>query len=183
MNYRIEDILPEGLLVQGERDEDWLKGLFQDLKGLEFTFASPITYSIRLSRSGSHIMVTGAINVKVELPCSRCLEKYVFSINSDFTFFLSPANFKNLPLEMELQKEELNMEFYEGEVKVIDLSRIIQNQIILSIPFNPICKEGCKGLCPHCGINRNQETCECSDEGPFDPRLAVLKNFFKPNKT
>jgi uncharacterized protein len=78
---------------------------------------------------------------------------------------------------MELQREDLDMEFYDGEA--IDLGQIIQKQVILTIPFNPLCQENCKGLCPHCGTNKNKETCECSEEKIVDPRLEVLKNFFK----
>jgi len=78
---------------------------------------------------------------------------------------------------MELQKEDLDKEFYDGEV--IDLDAIIQHQIILAIPFYPLCREDCKGLCPHCGINKNQETCQCSDKEFIDPRLSGLKDFFK----
>lgn len=177
MNYRVEDIPPEGLLVQGERDADWLKSLFQGQKRLDFKFNSPIFYRIRLSRPDSLVLVAGSINLKVELSCSRCLEKFIFPINPEFNFSLSPAEFQKLPVEMELQREDLDMEFYDGEA--IDLGQIIQNQVILTIPFNPLCQENCKGLCPHCGTNKNKETCECSEEKIVDPRLEVLKNFFK----
>lgn len=177
MNYRVEDIPLEGILVQGVRDADWLKGLFQGKKRLECKFASPVTFKIRLSRSDSLVFVAGSINLKVELSCSRCLEQFIFTLSPEFNFSLSPAKFQELPLEMELRREDLNMEFYEGDS--IDLGAIIQNQIILTIPFNPICQEDCKGLCPHCGINKNQETCQCSKEETVDPRLSALKNFFK----
>jgi uncharacterized protein len=36
-----------------------------------------------------------------------------------------------------------------------------------------VCREGCAGLCPTCGINRNQAKCDCPAE-PADARLAPL---------
>ncbi|WAC08269.1 MAG: DUF177 domain-containing protein [Thermodesulfobacteriota bacterium] len=177
MNYRVEDITKEGILVEGERDVHWLKGLFPDKKSSESKFIAPLSYAIHLSRSDSLVFVSGRISLKVELSCSRCLERFILSLNPDFDISLSPAQFQNLPAEMELQKEDLDKEFYDGEV--IDLEAIIQHQIIFAMPFYPLCRENCKGLCPHCGINKNQETCQCSDKEFVDPRLSGLKNFFK----
>lgn len=177
MNYRIEDISKEGILVQEERDVDWLKGLFPDQTNAVFNFIAPISYAINLSRSDSLVMVKGRVCVKIELSCSRCLEPFVLSLTPEFDISLSPAQFRDFPAELELQKEDLDKEFYDGEV--IDLDAIIKNQIILAMPFSPLCREDCKGLCPHCGINKNQETCQCSDKEFVDPRLSGLKDFFK----
>lgn len=179
LNYRIEDISKEGILIQEERDVDWLKGLVPDQTRSEVNFIAPISYTLDLSRSDSLVIVAGRISVKVELSCSRCLERFILSLNPEFNISLSPAQFKDLPAEMELQKEDLDKEFYDGEV--IDLDAIIQHQIILALPFYPLCREDCKGLCSHCGVNKNQETCQCSDKEFVDPRLAGLKDFFKNN--
>ena len=177
MNYRVEDISKEGILVQGERDVDWLIGLFPDQTRSEFKFIAPISYTIHLSRSDFLVIVAGRISLKVELSCSRCLERFMLSLNPEFDISLSPAQFQNLPAEMELQKEDLEKEFYDREV--IDLDAIIQHQIILAMPFYPLCREDCKGLCFHCGVNKNQATCQCSDKEFVDPRLSGLKDFFK----
>jgi len=177
LNYRVEDIPPEGALVEGEQGREWLNGLFRGQKTLEFEVASPVVFRFYLSRSEATIFVAGSINLNVEISCSRCLEKFIFILHPESTFTFSPANFQKSSFEKELTREELDIEFYDGEV--IDLGRIIQNQIFLSIPINPLCREDCKGLCPHCGINKNQETCECTDDETVDPRLAILKNFFK----
>jgi len=178
LNYRLEDIPKEGIVVQGERDVGWLKGLFPDQGRLEVKFISPISYTIHLSRSDSLVIVAGRISFKVELSCSRCLERFdCGAISPEFNLSLSPAQVHNLPLEVELKKEDLNMEFYNDAV--IDLGAIIQNQIILAVPFYPLCQNDCSGLCPHCGINKNQETCTCSEKAVVDPRLSVLKDFLK----
>ncbi len=36
-----------------------------------------------------------------------------------------------------------------------------KNQIVLEFPDRFLCKDDCKGLCPVCGCNRNEETCGC----------------------
>jgi uncharacterized protein len=42
----------------------------------------------------------------------------------------------------------------------------------LDLPLAPLCREQCQGLCPHCGTDLNDETCDC--QGPADPRWATL---------
>ena len=49
------------------------------------------------------------------------------------------------------------------------------------LPVRTLCKPDCKGLCPHCGANRNLQPCSC-EEGPNDPRwgsLSELRNRMK----
>lgn len=75
-------------------------------------------------------------------------------------------------LGLELSDEELDLYSYEGES--IDLEPLLREQLILAVPFAPLCREECKGLCPQCGIDRNQERCTCTP--PIDPRLAALRD-------
>jgi uncharacterized protein len=42
------------------------------------------------------------------------------------------------------------------------------------LPLKITCREDCKGLCPHCGKNLNQEACSCNVPRE-DPRWAALK--------
>jgi uncharacterized protein len=177
LNYRVEDIPPEGLLVRGERGGDWLKNLFQGQGALEFTWLSPVSYDIRISRSDSMVLVEGSIKLTLQSACSRCLENVILSVNPEFSFCLSPAHSQEFSPEVELQREDLDIAFYSDDA--IDISQIIQNQIVLSLPLNPVCKEECKGLCPQCGMNKNHETCECSGEALINPKMAILKDFLK----
>lgn len=173
MNYRVEDILEEGIGVQGKCERDWLGRSFQDHQWPEIVFTTPASYTMHLSRSGALISVSGSLNVMVELPCSRCLKKNTYPLDPEFEFVLAPATMKNLPHEMELQQEELNIDFYDGEV--IDLAQIVRNQIILTVPFSPLCHPDCKGLCPSCGKNKNKESCECLQEETVNSRFLALR--------
>jgi uncharacterized protein len=181
LNYRLEDIPEEGVGVQGECDRHWLEQSFRDHQWPEMWFITPASYTMRLSRTGSLIAVSGSLDVTVEMQCSRCLEKNAFLLDPEFEFVLAPATAKNLPHEIELQKEELNTEFYKGET--IDLLEIVRNQIILTVPFKPLCSPACKGICPKCGKNKNKESCECVDEGTVDPRFVALQKISKKEQT
>ena len=54
----------------------------------------------------------------------------------------------------------------------IDLAPLAHDAIFLDLPLAPLCREDCKGLCPFCGIDRNEASCEC--QAPIDSRWATL---------
>jgi len=139
---------------------------------------------------GAHVFVAGDVEGSVTVACSRCVAPVhvPFSEKLRVTFVprdeisLDDAEAgsdtdkhkhkdKDKDAEVELSEDELDVFPYEGEA--IDLEPLLREQLILAVPFAPLCREDCKGLCPQCGIDRNFATCNC--EGPLDPRFAALK--------
>ena len=56
----------------------------------------------------------------------------------------------------------------------LPLDELVQDDILLELPYKSLCREDCRGLCPQCGKNLNEGLCGCSTKTE-DPRLAVLK--------
>ena len=75
--------------------------------------------------------------------------------------------------EVEVDEEDMDVYSYQGEE--VDLEPLLREQVILAVPFAPLCREDCKGLCPVCGIDLNTGTCTC-DRTPIDPRWSALRN-------
>src|SRR5207244_12287968 len=68
---------------------------------------------------------------------------------------------------------EAEISYYQGQgLRVED---VLREQVLLAVPVKAICREECKGLCPHCGRNLNLEQCSCA-EPVEDPRWAALKD-------
>jgi uncharacterized protein len=63
-------------------------------------------------------------------------------------------------------------EAYLLEGDFVDLAPLVHDAIFLDLPLAPLCREDCQGLCPYCGADRNDESCDC--QGPVDPRWATL---------
>jgi uncharacterized protein len=63
-------------------------------------------------------------------------------------------------------------EAYPLEHDVVDLAPLAHDAILLDLPLAPLCREDCAGLCPSCGIDRNEERCSCAPAP--DPRWATL---------
>ncbi len=175
MKFRIEDIPPEGRQGQYTWEETELTDRLAVEKTRMFHFISPIVIDLRLSRAGSTVVMKSRVSAKAEWLCARCLDPFVMNLSSEFTTTLKPkpANFE-LPEEVELTREDLETEFYEGEE--VDVTHLVKDQILLTLPQKAVCREECRGLCPRCGKNLNREVCTCKEEA-VDPRLAPLKSF------
>lgn len=63
-------------------------------------------------------------------------------------------------------------ETYDMRGDEVDLEPLVRDAVLLGLPPAPLCKEGCRGLCPQCGANRNLDACSCDE--PTDPRWAAL---------
>jgi uncharacterized protein len=117
------------------------------------------------------IRVTGELQTRIEMVCARCLEPVIEEVHRNFDLFYQPL-LKGTPNEEErLKDDDTEIGFFEGEG--LFLADLLKEQVLLSLPMKVICQSDCRGLCPHCGANLNQEQCRC-ERHTSDPRLAPL---------
>jgi len=108
---------------------------------------SPVSVDLVLESVHDGILVTGSIAASWEGACRRCLETASGRIEAQLT-----------ELCVEDADDETTYPLGGDEV---DLAKIVHDACILNLPLAPLCGEGCRGLCPECGVNRNVETCSC----------------------
>ena len=60
----------------------------------------------------------------------------------------------------------------EGDL--LDLEPVLRDTVVLALPFQPLCREDCPGLCAECGA-RLADDPEHQHEEPVDPRWAALQ--------
>lgn len=173
MKFRLEDIPKEGLEANFSQGEEWLDERLRGENKRTFRFLGPIRVYLRLSKSGSMVQVKSRLETKVELLCARCLEPLSLALNSEFNTTFKPRPNSPLAEQLELSREELESDFYDGEE--IDLTSFVQDQLLLALPPKALCREECRGLCPHCGKNLNREVCRCP-AALLDPRFQALRN-------
>ncbi len=127
-----------------------------------------------LDREGIRIIrFRGRIIAAVEFDCARCLELQKLDFNSDFDLYFYPMTLIAQSGESALARDETEVGFYEGEG--LDLTDVIREQLLLWLPMRSLCRPDCGGICPGCGINRNQAVCDCH-QGLTDPRWDILKH-------
>jgi len=179
--------------IPGERVAEWVKGLpMRDALGAPENdpAAGHGTTDLDLYADGAHVFAAGPFRGEVTVACSRCIEPVRLPIDEKLRVTFMPRH--ELPSDesdaadaaaggeegegAEVTDEDLDLFPYDGDV--VDLEPLFREQFVLAVPFAPLCREDCKGLCPQCGIDRNTGTCSC--EPPIDPRLAALKGLKLP---
>jgi len=118
------------------------------------------------------IRIKGRLVTSLELSCARCLEPVTQDVKREFDLLYRPLGADAGRDEMSVTDAEAEISYYEGEGILLD--DVVREQVLLAAPLKITCREDCKGLCPHCGTNLNQEQCSCAAV-PEEPRWAALK--------
>ncbi len=119
------------------------------------------------------IRVVGDYATQVEILCARCLEPVLRDLASKFDLLYRPLGVDAGKAERSVHEADTEIGYYQGEG--ILLQDVLREQVLLAVPLKAVCRENCKGLCPHCGRNLNVESCHCDPSLP-DPRWDALKS-------
>jgi uncharacterized protein len=165
----VEDIKSSPTRICFTEAVEGLNRILEKGGGADFRVTRPPQAEVTHWRSGVTLFFRGTIEGEVTGQCARCLEMYLFPFTRQFSAALTPPAVTER--EKELSPEELEFSFYTGDE--IDVSALVQEQILLTLPSRPLCREDCKGLCAQCGTNLNLQPCECRPLRS-DSRLSVL---------
>jgi uncharacterized protein len=118
---------------------------------------------VRVSRAAQGLLVQVKLKATVYTDCVRCLTNFFQPLDIDFSELY--AFNRNSITDSGLLVPE------SGK---IDLEPFIRDEMLLAMPINPLCRINCKGLCPECGENLNDQPHVHQDDLE-DPRLSALK--------
>jgi len=159
---KLDEIPEEGLDLQWKEEKASLLVYMKDLTKIDFDFETPLQSEVRIRRAGRSVLMTGKVQTTLRLQCVRCLKEFSYPLSTAFELILHPLKEAPSEEETEIGSEEMESGFFEGGE--IHLSEIACEQIFLEIPYQPLCQEGCKGLCPICGKDQNLSSCQCVKE-------------------
>ena len=167
MLIEISQIPPEGLDIA-------LSDETLDLGEPADTWEGPaiVHAELHVGRSGHGVLINGSFNSQVPLVCSRCLEPFHFQAADRFDLYCETGPGSPPAEEHKLADDELDVTYLEEGR--INTDHLLRENILLSLPVQPLCREDCRGLCPRCGANLNQGACSCR-ETPADPRFEALR--------
>jgi uncharacterized protein len=174
MRIRVDEIPESGRTLRLHWDEERLREFLPPDDPFNLKLIRPVNVVLSLDKQADHIRVTGKIEGPLEVDCHRCLRKFSFPLNEDVDIYLIEEDRTEEEDEKELDSEELTYEFFDGEV--IEIDQLIAEQIFLALPVKVLCSEDCKGICPNCGANLNEEACQCKADSRQSP-FAKLESF------
>jgi uncharacterized protein len=120
----------------------------------------PLAIDLRLESLSAAIVASGRVRGRWRAVCSRCLTP----IESDF----------DLSLREVFEEDPIEEETYPLRQDEIDLEQPLRDVVVPELPLVPLCDEECRGLCPTCGANKNEDPCTC-DDASRDPRWDSLR--------
>jgi uncharacterized protein len=125
---------------------------------------SPVQVNMEIYKAGDKYVLDGELRGGLQLVCDRCLESFHRELRTAFRVYLALPLKEEDDAEIELAEKDLEVDFIRGEE--IELDEIIREQIYLSLPMKSLCSGKCLGLCPTCGTNLNEGSCQCHrDQG------------------
>ena len=136
----------------------------------DYEFLGPAHIDLRYYRSGQELFLTAAMESRVAGECARCLQRFEFRHAPGFEVVMVPHSGRWAEEDLDGGGDDLV--WYEGDD--VDISPLLDERLLLTLPTLPLCREDCRGLCGQCGHDLNLGACQCASQAG-DPRLAVLR--------
>jgi uncharacterized protein len=126
---------------------------------------SPVELDLRIEAVMEGVLVTGTARAALEGECARCLEPVSDEIEVRFQELFVYDDQGVDP------DEELEVSMLQGDL--VDLEPLLRDAVVLALPFQPLCKDDCPGLCVECGARLADDPGHAHD-ARVDPRWEGL---------
>jgi len=142
-----------------------------DTEGVRIT--GDVDVSGEVSKNVAKTDVKGSIKAPLEIDCTRCLVSVKRDLDISFEIDYVDRELFPESKETHLESGDLDTDIIEGNE--LDLTEVAREQMVLNLPEQVLCRDGCKGICVTCGKDLNEGNCSC-DGDDIDPRWAALKS-------
>ncbi len=128
----------------------------------------PVVADLLLESVVEGILVSGGAVGPLAETCARCLKPFEVETRVEVRELFAPG--------ADPEGDEYPLPA-DGR---IDVEPMLRDALGLALPFSPLCRPDCLGLCPRCGGDRNLGECSCRPEA--DPRWAGLAGLELPGE-
>ena len=123
---------------------------------------APLELDVRLEGLHDGILASGHVSATATGECSRCLKAVSQPVEVDFA---------------ELFAYDVDEAFdYQVQDDHVDLEPVVRDAVVLSLPFQPVCRPDCPGLDPVTG-ERVEDIPDYRPREDVDPRWSALAGF------
>ncbi len=172
MRYNVAQLLKEPI---GSTRDYRLDEIF---RGSE-RFADHVHGPLTLLKTHQGVLATAELDVEAVKVCGRCLSEYPLnlslSIEEEFFPMLDINTGRRLSVPFGFEGAHID------ESHTMELAEVLRQYVITNSPMKPLCRPECAGLCHDCGVNLNQQKCECG-EANLDPRWRDLASLLEQGR-
>ncbi len=144
--------IPASSMATGLHKKDQFFNLFENEVSCQFHFEI----------DKAEVFLSGNVQTNVKPVCDRCGDVFEKPLSIELSLTCSPE--KGWHGSDSYQESDEGLIFYTNEE--LDLTEIVREQVLLTLPMRLLCRPDCKGLCPHCGVNLNLGEHTCSHSQP-----------------
>jgi len=134
----------------------------------ELDLISPVYIDIRLTNTGTGILMEGTFKAEARLNCGRCLKDFRHLIEAEVSEVFKKERKHSSPRKDEIELAEEDFVFPINEENEIDLKEAIRQNLILALPIKTVCSN-------ECSLDKVGPKYE--SKHVTDPRLAKLKEW------
>lgn len=143
-----------------------------ELEGV--TFRDLLNVKLSIQKVNDEFYCHGYTSISAEAECVRCLKMFDLELSGELNFIIKPEGSKGV-MASDVGEE---VYFIRAGDPVVELTDSIRQALQLSLPIKPICTNECRGLCSSCGINLNEESCDCKGQD-IDDRWEGLRDLLE----
>jgi uncharacterized protein len=125
--------------------------------GLGENFRNDVVVSTTIDKTANQLFLQTTTEVTGTFTCDRCVAEFKETIRPSYqmVYVMEPADYGSVdPSELQV---------VPPGTSTIDIAEDVRQTVLLAVPLKLLCKDSCKGLCPHCGQNLNDRQCDCKE--------------------
>lgn len=158
-----------GLMVPVQREVPAPEDLGTDV--LTVVPGSPVELDLRLESVVEGVLVSGTAQAVASGACVRCLDDVTYPVSADVQELFAYADRARHHAEVSTEDEDDDLRELDGDQ--LDLEPVLRDSIVPMLPFQPVCRADCPGLCSQCGARLADDPDHHHDV--LDPRWAALQ--------
>ena len=136
----------------------------------------PLELDLRMESVVEGVLVTGSASATATGACVRCLEPASLEVGARFQELFAYADRAAHLHQVGDDEDAAEEHTLEGDL--FDLEPVLRDAVVPALPFQPVCREDCPGLCSECGAHLAQDPTHHHEV--IDPRWAALPGIAQP---
>lgn len=130
----------------------------------------PVRVHGRMESVVEGVLASGSVAATASGVCVRCLDDVELAVEVDFQeLFAYPdraVHHREVVADPDVDEEHVL------EDDLMDLEDVVRDAVVTALPFQPVCRHDCPGLCSECGARLADEPGHAHDV--IDPRWSAL---------
>lgn len=136
---------------------------------------SPVEIDVRLESVVEGVLVTGSVSGTATGACVRCLDPVELDVDARFQELFAYTDRAAHHHEVAGDSDEDDV--YELVDDLVDLETVLRDAVVPTLPFQPVCREDCPGLCAQCGLRLAEDPDHHHEV--IDPRWSALSGLLQ----